>query len=91
VCKAIPARCIFCSTPTPPCRLPHGANVNLTWDAEPGKWLGTLTIPPAHSGIFKESVVSADDGALFALLQRLDRKFRGVEEEAIPDLTGATL
>jgi hypothetical protein len=44
-------------------------------------------IPARGSGIFNESVVSADNGALFALLQRLDRKFRGVEEEPPTETT----
>ena len=59
-------------------RLPHGATFHLVYDADAVKWAGTLTIPAPGSGIFKESVVSADDGAVFALLQRLDRKFRGL-------------
>jgi hypothetical protein len=63
--------------------LPHGTNVNITWDAEAGKWLGTLTIPPPRSGIFKESVISADDSALFTLCQRLDRKVRDLKEAAL--------
>ena len=58
----------------------YGATFHVVYDAEALKWSGTLTIPAPGSGIFKESVVSADDGAVFALLQRLDRKFRGVEE-----------
>jgi hypothetical protein len=62
-------------------RLPHGATFHLRYDAEAVRWSGTLTIPAPGSGIFKESVVSADDGAVFALLQRLDRKYRGMEEE----------
>ena len=71
-------------------RLPHGSTFHVVYDAEAVKWSGTLTIPPPGSGIFKESVVSADDGALFALLQRLDRKFRGVEEEAVAESPAAT-
>jgi hypothetical protein len=62
-------------------RLPHGSTFHVIYDAEAVRWSGTLTIPAPRSGIFKESVVSADDSALFALLQRLDRKFRGLEEE----------
>ena len=62
-------------------RLPHGSTFHVVYDAEAIRWAGTLTIPAPGSGIFKESVVSADDGALFALLQQLDRKFRGVEQE----------
>jgi hypothetical protein len=62
-------------------RLPHGSTFHVVYAAEAVKWSGTLTIPAPGSGIFKESAVSADDGAVFALLQRLDRKFRGVEEE----------
>ena len=58
-------------------RLPHGATFLLRFDAEAVRWAGTLTIPAPGSGIFKESVVSADDGAVFALLQRLDRKLQG--------------
>jgi hypothetical protein len=64
-------------------RLPHGATFHVVYDAEAVKWTGTLTIPAPRSGIFKESVVSADDGAVFGLLQRLDRKFRGLDEEAV--------
>jgi hypothetical protein len=45
--------------------------------------------PRPGSGIYKESVVSADDAAVFSLLQRLDRKFRGVEETAA-ELTAGT-
>jgi hypothetical protein len=68
--------------PPPPFRRPH-------LRAEAVKWTGTLTIPPPGSGIYKESVVSADDSALFALLQRLDRKFRGAEEEPLIETTAA--
>ena len=50
--------------------------------------VGNADHPRAGSGIFKESVVSADDGAVFALLQRLDRKYRGVEEEDAAALVG---
>ncbi len=62
-------------------RLPHGATFHVVYDAEALRWSGTLTIPAPGSGIFKESVVSADDGAVFALLQRLDRKYRGAWKE----------
>ncbi len=65
-------------------RLPNGATFHVVFDAEAVKWTGTLTIPVPGSGIFKESVVSADDGTVFALLKRLDRKFRGREEEESP-------
>jgi hypothetical protein len=63
-------------------RLPHGSTFHVVYDVEAVKWPGTLTIPPPGSGIYKESVVSADDSVLFALLQRLDRKFRGLKEES---------
>ena len=49
-----------------------------------------LNNPAPEAGVFKESVASADDGALFSLLQRLDRKFRGVEEEPPTETTAAT-
>ena len=67
-------------------RLPYCSTFHVVYDAEAVRRSGTLTIPAPRSGIFKESVVSADNGALFALLQRLDRKYRGVEEEesAVP-------
>jgi hypothetical protein len=71
-------------------RLPHGSTFHVVYDAEAVKWSGTLTVPAPGSGIFKESVVSADDGAVFALLQRLDRKFRGVEEEGDAELPAAS-
>jgi hypothetical protein len=71
-------------------RLPHGATFHVVYDAEAVKWSGTLTIPAPGSGIFRETVVSADDGALFALLQRLDRKFRGAEDETAAEMPGAT-
>jgi hypothetical protein len=43
-------------------RLPHGSTFHVVYDAEAVRWSGTLTIPAPGSGIFKESVVSADDG-----------------------------
>jgi hypothetical protein len=70
-------------------RLPNGSTFHVVYDAEAVRWCGTLTIPAPRSGIFKESVVSADDGALFALLQRLDRKYRGVEEKPQTQTTAA--
>jgi hypothetical protein len=55
-------------------RLPHGANFNVTWDAEAGKWSGTLTVPTG--GIYNASVTTAEDSAVFGLLQALDRAYR---------------
>jgi hypothetical protein len=71
-------------------RPPNGATFHVVYDAEAVKWSGTLTIPAPRSGTFKESVVSADDGAVFALLQRLDRKFRGMEEESAAESPAET-
>jgi hypothetical protein len=55
-------------------RLPHGANFNVTWDAEAGKWTGTLTVP--QGGIYNGSVTAGEDSAVFALLMQLDRAYR---------------
>ena len=60
--------------------LPQGATFHLVYDAEAVKWSGTLTIPAPGSGIFRESVVSAG-GAVFALLSKLDRMYRGMPAE----------
>jgi hypothetical protein len=55
-------------------RLPHGSTFHVIYDAEAMKWSGSLTISAPGSGIFWESVLSADDGAVFSLRQRLDRQ-----------------
>jgi hypothetical protein len=60
-------------------RLPHGATFHVVYDAEAVKWSGTLTVP--NRGIYQGAVVTADDSALFTLLQLLDRKFRGLAAE----------
>jgi hypothetical protein len=74
---------VSCSTPTPPCRLSHGANFNLTWDAEARKWSGTLTVP--QGGIYNGSLTTGEDSAVFGLLAQLDRAYRKLPaEEAAP-------
>ena len=66
-------------------RLPHGANFNVTWNADAGKWSGTLTVP--QGGIYNGSVTEGEDSAVFALLMKLDRAYRKlpVEEGAPPE------
>ena len=59
--------------------LPHGANVNLTWDAEAGKWARTLTVP--QGGIYNGSVTTGEDSAVFGLLMALDRAYRHLPTE----------
>jgi hypothetical protein len=60
-------------------RLPHGANFNVTWDAEAGKWSGTLTVP--QGGIYNASVTTREDSAVFGLLMQLDRAYRKLPAE----------
>jgi hypothetical protein len=45
---------------------------------------GTLTVPAG--GIYNGSVTTGEDSAVFALLQRLDRKYRRMEEEKAPEV-----
>jgi len=63
-------------------RLPHGANFNVTWDAEAGKWSGTLTVP--QGGIYNGSVTTGEDSAVFGLLMQLDRAYRKLPAEGWP-------
>jgi hypothetical protein len=64
-------------------RLPHGANFNVTWNAETGVWSGTLTVPAG--GIYNASVTTGEDSAVFALLMKLDRAYRKLpSEDAAP-------
>jgi hypothetical protein len=59
-------------------RLPHGATFHVVFDAAAVKWTGTLTVP--RGGIYNGSVTAGEDAAVFALLTKLDRAYRGLPD-----------